>query len=148
VAVTADPAVHDDVAAALAAFMGAFDEHDWAELATCLAPEVRTDYRDLRGTPPAVESNADYAQTRRTALDHLDLQHNLTNLVVHAVGPEEVVARANFQIYRFARDGDGHFHSWGTYEFTLRLSGDRWLVAAITQRVLHHDGDPSLHRRP
>lgn len=141
-----EPVVHQEVAAALAAFMRAFDEHDWDGLAACLAPEVRTDYRDLRGTPPAVVSSTDYAAARRTALDHLDLQHDLTELVVRATGPDEAEARADFQISRFARDGDGHFHSWGTYEFTLRRAGGRWLVAGITQRVLRHDGDPALHR--
>jgi 3-phenylpropionate/cinnamic acid dioxygenase small subunit len=146
-----DRGIRTEVAQALYAFQRAFDEHDWPGLTACLAAEVRTDYGDLRATAPAVESAGDYVARRELALDHLDLQHNLTNVEVEAEdgtgARARARARANFQIYRFERDGDRHFHSWGTYHFSLERTAGRWRITAITQRVLRNDGDPSLHRR-
>ncbi len=136
-----------DVAYSICRFQRAFDQHDWGGLEACLAPQLWIDYGDLRGTPPEQESASHYCELRRAALDHLDLQHNHSNLVVFDTEDRgSLRARCNFQIFRFERSGPRHFHSFGTYEFTLNSDrqGD-FRIVSIRQTVTHQSGDPEIH---
>jgi len=130
----------------ICAWQLAFDRHDWTGLAGCLTETVRVDYSDLRGEGPTVVTATEYAEQRRQSLDHLDLQHNHTNLVI-TEGDDETSARAtcNFQVLRFERGGSGYFHSFGSYELELAPDDGRWRIAAITQEITRSFGDPSLH---
>jgi hypothetical protein len=146
-AVTIDEADRSGVADLLCRFQRAFDTHDWDELNSCLLPDLHVDYSDLRGSSPELVSATSYCEQRRNALDHLDLQHNHTNLVVvDAVHPGCYEAQCNFQIYRFERLGPRHFHTYGTYVFGLERDGEGDLrISSIHQRVTHNSGDPEIH---
>lgn len=129
-------------------FQRAFDTHDWGDLESCLLPQLDVEYSELRGLPPKQESASSYCDQRKDALDHLDLQHNYTNLVVtDTMHPDRFQAQCNFQIYRFERSGPRHFHTYGTYVFGFErdLKGDL-RISSIQQRVTRNTGDPEVHR--
>jgi len=128
-------------------FQRSFDERDWSGLESCLASEVLVDYEDLRGAPPQLQTAASFCQLRSTALDHLDLQHNFTNLVVSSRdGTDHLVINCNFQIFRFERHGPRYFHSWGSYTFGVERSGALELrITFIKQRVVRNLGDSGIH---
>ena len=146
--VTVDEADRFGVADLICRFQRAFDAHDWGELEQCLVPQLQVDYGDLRGLPPRQESASSYCEQRKDALDHLDLQHNYTNLVViDTMHPGRFQARCNFQIYRFERSGPRHFHTLGTYVFGLERDPKGDLrICSIQQRVTGNSGDPEVHR--
>ena len=125
------------VADLICRFQRAFDTHDWGGLESCLAPQLKVDYGDLRGSPPKRESASSYCELRKNSLDHLDLQHNYTNLVViDTMHPDRFQAQCNFQIYRFERSGPRHFHTYGTYVFGLERDPKGDLrISSIQQRV-------------
>jgi hypothetical protein len=136
------------IAALVAEWQRAFDRHDWEALTTCLTPSVSVDYSGLRGVEPAAEPAAVYADRRRRALDHLDLQHNHSNLVISAgQDAESAIVECNFQIFRFEPGGHRHFHSWGVYRLLVRAEDPAtWRIAAIEQLILRNEGDSSLHK--
>lgn len=130
-------------------FQRAFDQHDWDDLETCLTPQLWIDYGDLRGSPPEQESASRYCELRRDSLDHLDLQHNHSNLVIFETDePGQLRAQCNFQILRFERSGPRHFHTYGTCEFRLKRDplGDL-RIFSVQQRVTRNSGDPEIHLR-
>jgi len=136
------------VADLICRFQRAFDRHDWSDLESCLAPRLQVDYSDLRGMPPRQESASSYCEQRKHALDHLDLQHNHTNLVViDTLRPGRIQVHCNFQIYRFERSGPRHFHTFGTYVFGLESDPKGDLrISTIQQRVTRNSGDSEIHR--
>jgi hypothetical protein len=145
--VTVDEDDRSRVADLIVRFQRAFDAHDWGDLESCLAPWLKVDYGDLRGSPPVEQPASRYVELRRAALDHLDLQHHHTDLVVSdTTDPRQLQARCNFQIYRFERSGPRHFHTYGTYEFGVErdLTGDV-RISSIRQRVTRNSGDPAIH---
>jgi hypothetical protein len=146
--VTVDEADRSGVADLICRFQRAFDTHDWGDLESCLQPRVQVDYSDLRGLPPQQESASSYCEKRKDALDHLDLQHNYTNLVViDTMHPGRFQARCNFQIYRFERSGPRYFHSFGTYVFGLERDPNGDLrISSIQQSVIRNSGDHEIHR--
>ena len=145
---TVDEADRSGVADLICRFQRAFDTHDWGDLKSCLEPRLQVDYSDLRGLPPQRESASSYCEQRKDALDHLDLQHNYTNLVViDTMHPGRFQARCNFQIYRFERSGPRHFHSFGTYVFGLERDPKGDLrIFSIQQSVTSNSGDHEIHR--
>jgi hypothetical protein len=146
--VTIDEADRSSVEDLICRFQRAFDAHDWDDLESCLVPQLKVDYGDLRGSPLRQEPASSYCEQRKDALDHLDLQHNHTNLVViDSVHPGRFQAQCNFQIYRFERSGPRHFHTYGTYLFGLeRDSKGDLRISSIQQRVTRNSGDPEIHR--
>lgn len=137
--------VYQDISDLICRFQQAFDQHDWTTLRDCLDDEVSIDYSSLRGTEPSRISAEEYVAQRRSALSDLAMQHNHSNLRLSAETHDHASASCNFQIYRFERDGDRHFHSWGTYDFGLVRHVGHWKICSIAQHLLKNDGDPSIH---
>ena len=145
---TVDEADRSGVADLICRFQRAFDTHDWSDLESCLVPQLQVDYGDLRGLSPQQESASSYCEQRKDALDHLDLQHNYTNLVViDGMNRGHFQAQCNFEIYRFERSGHRHFHTYGIYLFGLdRDSKGDFRISSIQQKVTGNSGDPEIHR--
>ena len=137
--------MYEDVSQLICRFQRAFDQHDWTALRACLDDEVCTDYSSFRGTDPSRVLADEYVELRRQALSDLLMQHNHSNLAISSEDEESASASCNYQIYRFERNGDGHFHSWGTYDFGLVRRSAGWKICSITQHLLKNDGDPSVH---
>jgi len=146
--VTVDEDDRSRVGDLIGRFLGAFDAHDWADLESCLAPRLKVDYGDLRGSPPMEQPASQYVELRRAALDRLDVQHHHTDLIVSdTADPRHLRAQCRFQIYRFERSGPRHFHTYGTYEFGVeRDSTGDLRISSIRQRVSGNSGDPAIHR--
>ena len=123
---------------------GSLDRHDWEALRGTMASRVHVCHLGSWGEQRIWTTDVAFAQARRAALDHLVLQNNHTNLVVHGVANGLVRASCNFQIMRFSKDGRDHFHSWGSYEFGLQTTSMR--IEQVVQNVAANQGNPSLHR--
>jgi 3-phenylpropionate/cinnamic acid dioxygenase small subunit len=137
----------DAIADVISRWQLAFDDHDWVALSACLDEKITVDYADLHGSAPHHVRSADYVAQRERSLSQLDLLHSHSNLLVETSGsPESAMARFNFQILRFDRHSDRHFHSWGSYRLGLTRGAEgQWRIGSIEQRVLRNDGDPNLH---
>ena len=137
--------MYEEVSELICRFQRAFDQHDWAAMRACLDAEVLIDYSSFRGTDPARVLADDYVELRRQALTDLLMQHNHSNLTLSSRSDDRASASCNYQIFRFERDGDQHFHSWGTYDFGLVRRPAGWKICSITQHLLKSEGDPSIH---
>lgn len=130
-------------------FCRALDHHDWEALRRCLAATVDTDYSSFRGTSPARMNADEFVALRRTGLAGLSTQHLTLNHLL-TVGRAEISCHFEFIIHRWPEDpGDTRFfHTFGTYEVTLRRAlpaPHGWAIRSITQRVWRSEGDPELH---
>jgi ketosteroid isomerase-like protein len=136
-----------DIAMVVAEWQAAFDRHDWVTLAACLTPVVTVDYPSRGGDGPAVQSAAAYTALRREALDHLDMHHHPSHLVItDGPSPGTATATCDIEVQRFERGSDRHYHSWGTYRLGLEADeAGRWRIAAVEQRISRNDGDPAIH---
>ena len=126
-------------------FEQAFDQHDWMALRECLDDEVFIDYSSFRGTDPSRVLAGEYVTARKQALGDLVMQHTHSNLAVSFESADHARATCDYRIDRFERNGDRHFHSWGTYEFGLVRRPVGWKICSITQHLLKNEGDPTIH---
>ena len=126
-------------------FQRAFDQHDWEAMRACLDDEVFVDYSSFRGMHPSRLLADEYVELRRKDLSDLVMQHNHNNLALISISADNVSVSCNYQIYRFERDGYRHFHSWGTYDFSLVRRPSGWKICSIAQHLLKNEGDPSIH---
>jgi ketosteroid isomerase-like protein len=131
-----------DPRAVLARFFNAFDLKDWDALGACLADEVRTDYSDLRGTPPETVTRDAYVALRRDALAPLRTQHLAGNVELTADGPR---ADAVVSAVIWRRDAAGTvFDTHCLYRFGLARHEDgSWRIDAIVQKVFWNGGAAS-----
>ncbi|MGH8689117.1 MAG: nuclear transport factor 2 family protein [Burkholderiales bacterium] len=134
---------HEQIANTLSRFMNCFDLKDWKLMEELLAPTVKVDYADLRGGPPSSISSREYAKLRSEALQELATHHVLANLDIEALDDAATVS-ASCLIFR--SDGSKSFNSHAFYRFTLSEKDGAWRIAAITQRILWNEGDPSIHK--
>lgn len=137
----------------IARFASSFDLRDWSTLEGCLAPQVFTDYSDLRGTPPETLPAAEYVRLRMEALASLTTHHLLGNLEIDFSTPDEATCRASMIIWRIQsipkgqtlRDVAGEFHTHCLYTFRLLQEAGAWKIGGITQKVLWNSGTPEMH---
>lgn len=136
----------------IARFAASFDLKDWSALEACLAPQVFTDYSDLRGTPPETLSAAEYVRLRKEALAPLTTHHLLGGLELDFPAAESAVCRASMLIWRIQnvpkgstlRDAE-EFHTHCIYTFRLVKAAGQWKISGIVQKVLWNSGQASIH---
>lgn len=133
-----------DISELICRFQLAFDLHDWAALRACLADLVFVDYSSFRRDEPGLIRAESYVEQRRSAMSHLRVQHDHTNMQVE-VAEGTATVRCNYSIHRFEDGGPRHLHSLGRYRFTLSRRADGWVIDGIEQQLLANEGDPSLH---
>ena len=137
--------MYEHISELISQFQRAFDQHDWSALRACLDDEIFVDYSSFRGSDASEVRAEDYVDLRKNALGDLVMQHNHSNLTLSVESPNRASASCNYQIYRFERDTDRFFHSWGTYDFGLVRHPEGWKICAITQHLLRNEGEPSIH---
>ncbi|MBE0669929.1 MAG: nuclear transport factor 2 family protein [Anaerolineales bacterium] len=138
----------------IARFASSFDLKDWSALEGCLAPQVFTDYSDLRGTPPETLPAAEYVRLRTEALASLTTHHLLGNLEIDFSAPDQAICRASMLIWRIQsipkgrtlRDAAGEFNTHCLYTFRLVNEAGTWKIGGITQKILWNNGSPEIHR--
>lgn len=136
-------AIHD----LLCRFFAAFDERDWDAMVEALEPEIFVDYSSSGREQPRRMPAAEFVERRRGAVDDLVKQHGFSNLLL-TDEPDGPKGRCHYLILRFARgpvEGEGFYHSCGSYEFKFAGAGDRFRIAAIRQMTLRSWGDRELH---
>jgi hypothetical protein len=133
-----------DIQELIARFANSFDVKDWSGLQACLTEALYTDYADLRGTPPETLTASEYVRLRRESLDHLKLQHLVSNYEIDFTGSEKAACRASMVVWRKAEDAE--FTSHCIYTFQLTKKNGEWKINGITQRVLWNEGQASLHQ--
>ena len=142
-----------DIQNLVARFASSFDLKDWSALEDCLAPQVFTDYSDLRGTPPKTLSAAEYVRLRKEALDTLATHHLLGNLEIKFNAADSVTRQASMLIWRVQnapksstlRDTADEFHTHCLYTFRLVKESDAWKINSIVQKVLWSSGVSEIH---
>ena len=127
----------------IARFANSFDIKDWDGLQACLTESLYADYSDLRGTPAQTITSSEYMHQRRESLDHLKLQHLVSNYEIDFMNAESAACRASMVVWR-ATDGD-EFTSHCFYTFQLVKQNGGWKINGITQKVLWNEGTASLH---
>lgn len=133
-----------DIQELIARFANSFDVKDWNGLQACLTESLYTDYGDLRGTPPETVTADEYVRLRRESLDHLKLQHLVSNYEIDFAGSEKAACRASMVIWRKAEAEE--FTSHCIYTFQLTKQNGEWKINGITQKVLWNEGQVSLHQ--
>lgn len=136
----------------IARFASAFDLKDWSALEACLAPQVFTDYSDLRGTPPQTLTAAEYVRLRKEALAPLTIHHLLGGLEIESLTAESAACRASMLIWRVQnvpkgstlRNAADEFHTHCIYHFHLVQEAGAWKIDRITQNILWNSGQASL----
>ena len=127
----------------IAHFANAFDLKDWDGLQACFTESLFTDYSDLRGTPPQTITAAEYVRQRRESLDHLKLQHLVSNYEIDFTDSDMATCRASMVVWRV--DDEKQFTSHCFYTFQLIKQNGGWKINGITQKVLWNEGTASLH---
>jgi len=127
----------------IARFANSFDVKEWRGLQACLTESLFTDYSDLRGTPPTTVTASEYVRQRRESLDHLKLQHLVSNYEIDLNGSDQAACRASMVVWRKAEAEE--FTSHCIYTFQLTKQNGEWKINGITQRVLWNEGQASLH---
>ena len=128
----------------IARFANSFDIKDWDGLQACLTDSLYADYSDLRGTPAQTITSSEYMHQRRESLDHLKLQHLVSNYEIDFAGSEKAACRASMVIWRKAEAEE--FTSHCIYTFQLTKQNGEWKINGITQKVLWNEGQASLHQ--
>ena len=133
-----------DIQELIARFANCFDVKDWNGLQACLTESLYTDYGDLRGTPPETVTADEYVRLRRESLDHLKLQHLVSNYEIDFASSEKAACRASMVIWRKAEAEE--FTSHCIYTFQLTKQNGEWKINGITQKVLWNERQVSLHQ--
>jgi 3-phenylpropionate/cinnamic acid dioxygenase small subunit len=133
-----------DIQELIARFANSFDVKDWSGLQACLTESVYTDYSDLRGTPPELITASEYVRSRYESLDHLKLQHLVSNYEIDFSDSDHAACRASMVVWRTV--GGEEFTSHCIYTFRLAKENGGWKINSITQKVLWNEGDSSLHK--
>jgi len=128
----------------IARFANSFDIKDWDGLQACLTESLYADYSDLRGTPAQTITSSEYVHQRRESLDHLKLQHLVSNYEIDFMNAESAACRASMVVWRAAEEKD--FTSHCLYMFQLMKQDGGWKINSITQKVLWNEGTASLHK--
>ena len=125
---------HESIHALVNRFANSFDLKNWDALEQCLCDSLRTDYSDLRGTPPEVISSQRFVELRRIALNSLATHHLMGN---HEVAVDDDKANITVSCAIFRKNAAGErLDTHCIYFFeALRVAGI-WKIAAIKQKVL------------
>lgn len=128
----------------VARFANSFDLKDWARLERCLAPELHTDYSDLRGTPPERMSSSRFVELRRAALQELQTHHLAGNVEIEGSGSVGTV-KASMAIYRRNAQGEV-LNTHCLYTFGVARTNVTWTINSIVQKVFINNGQTAIHK--
>ncbi|RJP48498.1 MAG: nuclear transport factor 2 family protein [Anaerolineaceae bacterium] len=137
----------------IARFANSFDQKNWSALEDCLAPQVFTDYFDLRDTPPEMLAAAEYIRLRREALTPLITHHLLGGLEIQFTTAEGALCRTSMLIWRVQNtpkdatlwNAAGEFHTHCHYTFHLVKETETWKIGGVIQKVLWNSGTHEIH---
>jgi SnoaL-like domain len=137
-----------EVADAVARFLLALDDHQWARAEAVLDETVSRDYSSLFGGEPDAIAGPALVAEWRELLTALDSHQHLTGPAVVDLNGEEASADVHVVGTHVLH---GHAGSpWvvgGTYRFGLHHREERWRIAAIKLDTRWQTGDAAILER-
>jgi hypothetical protein len=137
-----------EAADAVARFLLALDDHQWARVEAALDETVRRDYTSLFGGEPDAIAGSALVAEWRALLTGLDSHQHLAGPAVVDLNGEEASADVHVVGTHVL---EGHPGSpWvvgGTYRFGLRRREERWRIAAIKLDTRWQTGDAAILER-
>jgi hypothetical protein len=134
-----------EAADAVARFLLALDDHQWAQVEAALDETVRRDYTSLFGGEPDAIAGSALVSEWRELLTALDSHQHLTAPAVVDLNGEEASADVHVVGTHVL---EGHPGSpWvvgGTYRFGLRRREERWRIDAIKLDTRWQTGDADI----
>jgi SnoaL-like domain len=137
-----------EVADAVARFLLALDDHEWARVEAALDATVNRDYSSLFGGEPDAIAGSALVGEWRELLTGLDAHQHLTGPAVVDLDGEEASADVHV-VGTHVLEGDPG-SPWvvgGTYRFGLRRREERWRIAAIKLDTRWQTGDAAILQR-
>jgi SnoaL-like domain len=128
-----------DPAAVLTRLLHAIDNLDWVGVRGCLADEIRTDYTELFGGEPVVDTGDALVEQWQGLLAGFDATQHLTGpVLIEAIGDGW---RANTHVRAHHRLTN---ETWSVYgHYVCSLAADR-RITDLTLQLHYQDGDTSL----
>jgi SnoaL-like domain len=137
-----------DAVDAVARFLLALDDHQWAQVEAALDETVNRDYTSLFGGEPDAIAGRALVSEWRALLTALDSHQHLTGPVVVDLSGDDASADVHV-VGTHVLDGDPG-SPWvvgGTYRFALRRRDERWRIAAIKLDKRWQTGDAAILER-
>jgi SnoaL-like domain len=138
-----------EVADAIARFLLALDDHQWARVEAALDETVNRDYTSLFGGEPDAIAGPALVAEWQEFVTGLDSHQHLTGPVVVELSGDEEASGDVHVIATHVLEGDPR-SPWvvgGTYRFGLRRREERWRIAAITLDTRWQTGDAAILER-
>jgi SnoaL-like domain len=137
-----------EVADAVARFLLALDDHEWARVEAALEETVNRDYSSLFGGEPDAIARSALVAEWRESLTGLDSHQHLTGPAVVDRDGEEASADVHVVgTHVLERHPGSPWVVGGTYRFGLRLREERWRIAAIKLDTRWQTGDAAILER-
>jgi hypothetical protein len=140
--------MRDEIADAVARFLLALDDHEWAQVEAALDVTVKRDYSSLFGGEPDAIAGPALVAEWRGMLTGLDSHQHLTGPAVVDLSGDEASADVHV-VGTHVLEGDPG-SPWvigGTYRFGLRRRDERWRIAAIKLDTRWQTGDAAILQR-
>jgi hypothetical protein len=122
------------------------DERDWANVRSCFTDQVRFDMESLSGDPPSDMAADEIVGAWETGLSPLQaVHHQVGNFLITVKGPEARVSCHGIASHYLPNDSGRNTRTFvGTYDLTLSLQGDDWLIDGFRFNLKYIDGNAEL----
>jgi hypothetical protein len=137
-----------EVADAVARFLLALDDHEWARVEAALDETVNRDYSSLFGGEPDAIAGSALVGEWRGLLTGLDAHQHMTGPAVVDLNGEEASADVHVVgTHVLESDPGSPWVVGGTYRFGLRRREGRWRIGAIKLDTRWQTGDAAILQR-
>lgn len=128
----------------------ATDKRDWPAVRACFADIVDFDMTSLAGGTPAKLTPAQITDAWEAGLKPIQhLHHQIGNLQIAVHGDAATAFCYGIALhYRATASGDNVRRFVGSYDFTLRCSGEGWAISAFRFNSRFVDGNLALETAP
>ena len=136
----------DQIADCIHRLFVATDRRDWPTVRGCFAEVVRFDMTSLTGGTPADLSPKDITDVWDAGLRTIDhVHHQAGNLLIDVRGEVAHASCHGIALHhRALQTADNLRRFVGSYEFELRHTGGRWVIASFRFLVKFVDGNLTL----
>lgn len=141
-------AAKDEIAACIYDLFIGTDRRDWPRVRACFADQVEFDMTSLTGGSPQNLTPAQITGAWEEGLKPLEqVHHQAGNLQIAVAGQTATAFCYGVAFhYRTTRSGANVRRFVGSYDFTLRHTGRRWLISSFRFNVKFVDGNLELEK--
>lgn len=140
----------DDIATVIHRLFIATDQRDWSTVRGCFADTVDFDMTSLVGGAPVTLTPVQIADAWESGLKPIQhVHHQVGNLQITVQGDTATAFCYGIALhYRPTAAGNNVRRFVGSYDFTLRHAGSRWLITAFRFNAKFVDGNLALDAAP